>query len=59
LTGNERSGRVHRAARVISEQLGCDYDESLGRLIIRADASSRSLERVAVDVTERMIRFSP
>jgi plasmid stability protein len=44
---------------MVAVQLDCTIDEALNRLIIRAAASGRSLERVALDVLDRVLRFDP
>ncbi|MDQ1476959.1 MAG: hypothetical protein QOE62_2188 [Actinomycetota bacterium] len=53
------SSRVHQATGMVAVQLDCTIDEALNRLIIRAAASGRSLERVALDVLDRVLRFDP
>jgi hypothetical protein len=53
------SDRVHQATGMVSAQQGCNLAEALGRMIIRARATDRSLERTASDVIDRVIRFTP
>jgi len=48
---------VHRATEMVAAQLDCDVGEALGRLIIRADATARTLEDMALDVLDGVVRF--
>jgi hypothetical protein len=50
---------VHQATGMVAAQVGCDIDEAFNRLMIRAAALNQSLELTALDVIDRVIRFSP
>jgi hypothetical protein len=50
---------VHQATGMVAAQVGCDIDEAFNRLTIRAAALNQSLELTALDVIDRVIRFSP
>jgi AmiR/NasT family two-component response regulator len=49
---------VHQATGMVAAQVGCDIDEAYNRLTIRALALNQSLELTALDVIDRVIRFS-
>jgi AmiR/NasT family two-component response regulator len=49
---------VHQATGMVAAQLDCDTTEALGRLRIRAVATSQALEDLALDVLDGMVRFS-
>jgi hypothetical protein len=51
------SKNVHQAVGMVAAQVGCDVDEALARLKIRADAMGQTLEHTALDVLDRVIRF--
>lgn len=51
------SHRVAQATGMISVQAGCDLDEALQLLIIRAESIGESLEDTALDVIDGIIRF--
>ncbi len=51
------SKNVHQAMGMIAAQVGCDVDEALARLKIRAEAMGQSLEHTALDVLDCVIRF--
>lgn len=53
------SDRVHQATGMVAAQLDCSTLEALGRLIVRANATNVSVEDVALDVIDRVLRFSP
>lgn len=48
---------VHQATGMVAVQVGCDIDEALNRLTIRADAMDQSLQDTALDVLDRRIHF--
>jgi AmiR/NasT family two-component response regulator len=50
---------VHQATGMVAAQVGCDIEEAFNRLMIRAAALNQSLELTALDVIDRVIRFSP
>ncbi len=50
---------VYQATGMVAAQVGCDIDEAFNRLTIRAAALNQSLELTALDVIDRVIRFSP
>jgi hypothetical protein len=50
---------VHQATGMVAAQIGCDIEEAFARLVIRADALHQTLELTALDVIDRVIRFSP
>jgi len=57
---NELRGRSHRvlqATGMVAVQVGCDVTEALGRLKIRANATGQTLENLALDVLDGVIRF--
>jgi hypothetical protein len=49
---------VHQATGMVAAQVGCGIDEAFNRLTIRAAALNQSLELTALDVIDRVIRFS-
>jgi len=51
------SYRVHQATGMISAQAECGLDEAVQLLIIRADATHESIEDMALDVIDGVIRF--
>ena len=51
------SYRVHQATGMISAQADCGLEEALQLLIIRADAAQESIEDMALDVIDGVIRF--
>jgi hypothetical protein len=51
------SYRVHQATGMISAQADCSLEEALQLLIIRADAAQESIEDMALDVIDGVIRF--
>jgi AmiR/NasT family two-component response regulator len=51
------SYRIHQATGMVAAQVGCDIDEALARLRIRATATGRTLEDMALDVLDREVRF--
>ncbi len=53
------SDRVNQAAGMISIQAACDIHEATGRLKIRAKALGESLDHVALDVIDGIVRFHP
>jgi hypothetical protein len=53
------SNRVAQATGMISAQAGCDIDEALQLLIVRAEALGQSIEETALDVLDGVIRFDP
>jgi hypothetical protein len=53
------SSHVAEATGMISVQAGCDVDEALQLLIIRAEAIGASLEDAALDVIDGILRFDP
>jgi hypothetical protein len=58
-TGDDFSDRVHQATGMVSAQARCNLAEALDRLIERADATGKSLDEIAMDVINRVIRFEP
>jgi hypothetical protein len=44
---------------MVATQAHCDIGEALGRMTIRADAASQTLEEMALDVLDRVICFDP
>jgi hypothetical protein len=42
---------------MIAEQLNCDITEALARLKIRAEAMGQTLDMMALDVLDRVVRF--
>ena len=48
---------VHQAVEMVAVQLDCDVTEALGRLKIRADATGQTLENMALDVLDGVVRF--
>jgi hypothetical protein len=48
---------VRQATAMVSVQLGCDLDEALDRLKIRAMMLNQTVERTALDVLDRVISF--
>jgi hypothetical protein len=53
------SDRVYQATGMVATQARCNLAEALDRLIERADAMEKSLEEIAQDVIDRVIRFDP
>jgi hypothetical protein len=53
------SRHISLATRMVAAQANCDIGEALGRMTIRADASSQTLEEMALDVLDRVICFDP
>jgi len=51
------SYRVHQATGMISAQAECSLEEAMQLLIIRADAAGESVEDMALDVIDGLIRF--
>jgi hypothetical protein len=51
------SNRVHQATVMVSTQAKCNLAEALDRLIERADATGKSLDEIAMDVLNGVIRF--
>ena len=48
---------VHQATGMVAAELDCDVIEALGRLKIRADATDQTLENLALDVLDGVVRF--
>jgi hypothetical protein len=48
---------VHQATGMIAEQLKCDVSEALARLKIRAASTGLTLDMMALDVLDRVVRF--
>ena len=53
------SYRVHQATGMISAQANCSLEEAMQLLIIRADATGQSLEDMALDVIDGLVRVDP
>ena len=51
------SAEVHQATGMLSVQLDCTIAEALGRLRILARSTDQTLEDVAHQVVERIVRF--
>jgi hypothetical protein len=51
------SHRVLQATGMVAVQAGCDVTEALGSLKIRAAATGQTLENLALDVLDGVIRF--
>jgi hypothetical protein len=51
------SDHVHQASGMVAEQLGCTIGEALTRMRVEADARGQSLEQIALDVLDRILRF--
>ena len=49
---------VHQATGMVVAQLDCDTAEALGRLKIRAAATGQTLEDLALNVLDGVVRFS-
>ena len=49
---------VHHATGMIAAQADCDVGEAFNRLKIRAAALGQTLDEAALDVLDRVIRFS-
>ena len=49
--------RVRLAQRLITIETNWDEDEALGLMVIRAAATGQSLEDVALDVLDGVLRF--
>jgi hypothetical protein len=57
---NELRGFSHRVLQgtgMVAVQAECDATEALGRLNIRAAATGQTLENLALDVLDGVIRF--
>jgi hypothetical protein len=55
---NDRlSALVAEATEIVATQLDCDVIEAFDQLTDRASALGQSLEHVALDVIDRVIRF--
>ena len=48
---------VHQATGMIAAQAGCDISEAFARLKIRAAATGRSIQEMALDVLDRVVVF--
>lgn len=48
---------VHQATGMVAAQAGCDIQEAFNRLTIRAAAMGQSLDDIALDVLDRIVRF--
>jgi hypothetical protein len=48
---------VRQATAIVSVQLGCDLDEALDRLNVRAMMLNQAVEQTALDVLDRIISF--
>jgi hypothetical protein len=48
---------VHQATGMIAEQLNCDVSEALARLKIRAASTGLTLDVMALDVLDHVVRF--
>ena len=55
--GENMSNHVHQATGVISVQAHCDVTEAYNRLKIRAAATGKSIEHMALDVLDHITRF--
>ena len=53
------SDRVYQATGMVATQARCNLAAALDRLIEHADRTGKSLEVVAQDVIDRVIRFEP
>jgi plasmid stability protein len=42
---------------MVAAQAGCDIQEAFNRLTIRAAAMGQSLDDIALDVLDRIVRF--
>jgi AmiR/NasT family two-component response regulator len=51
------SPRIHEAAQIIAEQLGCDEDEAMTRLRERAEYGQYRLHNYAVLVVDGIVKF--
>ena len=51
------SAIVFRAAKMVSEQAGCQVDEALALMHERAEEARVSIDEIAADVLDRSIRF--
>ena len=49
---------VHQATGMIASQAGCDVSEAFARLTIRAAAVGQTRHEMALDVLDRVTRFS-
>ena len=49
---------VHQATGMIAAQIGCDVSEAFARLSIRAAAVGQTRHEMALDVLDRVARFS-
>ncbi len=49
---------VHQASGMIAAQLECDPKEALARMTIRANAMGYTLDQMARDVLDRVVRFN-
>ena len=51
------SAHVHQAAGIVSVQAHCEIPEALARLRTKADETGHSIEEVALDVLDHLVRF--
>jgi hypothetical protein len=49
---------IHQATGMIAAQAGCDVDEAFARLTIRAAATGQTRHEMALDVLDRVTRFT-
>jgi ANTAR domain-containing protein len=49
---------IHQATGMIAAQAGCDVSEAFARLTIRAAATGQTRHEMALDVLDRVTRFT-
>jgi hypothetical protein len=49
--------QLHQATGMVSAQLNCDVVDAMNRLVLYSEETERSLEEVAADVINGVIRF--
>ena len=49
---------VHQATGMVAAQADCDVSEAFNRLKIRAAALGQTLDELALDVLDRVVRFN-
>jgi AmiR/NasT family two-component response regulator len=55
--GENVSNHVHQATGMVSVQAHCDMTEAFNRLKIRAAATGQSMEHMALNVLDHLVRF--
>ena len=59
MTSNLFGDQLYQAAGMVAVQLDCALDEAINRIIIRPAATGVTTEGLALNIIDRVIRFSP